>query len=84
MYSRYGIAFDEKSEWCFDNDTARNVVIFGVDNSSSSNRIMSSSTEFKEVSLNANVYDFLVNYKSIDKSDILNIRNNLMTKNNIK
>ena len=30
------------------------------------------------------MYEFLVNYKSIDKSDILNIHSNLMTKNNIK
>ena len=28
-----GIAFDGKSYWSFDNDTARNVIIFGVDNS---------------------------------------------------
>ena len=35
MYSGYGITFDGKGEWSFDNDTARNAVIFGVDNSSS-------------------------------------------------
>ena len=28
-----GIAFDGKRYWSFDNDTARNVIIFGVDNS---------------------------------------------------
>ena len=28
--------FDGKSEWGFGNDYARNVIIFGVDNSSSS------------------------------------------------
>ena len=32
-----------------------------------------SNTEFREVSFNGNVYDFSVNYNSIDKSDILNI-----------
>ena len=33
-----------------------------------------------EISLNGNVYDFLIDYKS----DILNIHKYLMTKNNIK
>ena len=32
-----------------------------------------STTEFKEVSLNWNVFHFSVSYNSIDKSDILNI-----------
>ena len=32
--SGYGIAFDGKSYWNFGNDSARNVVIFGVENSS--------------------------------------------------
>ena len=36
MYSGYGKAFDGKDEWSFDNGTAINVIIFGVDNSSSS------------------------------------------------
>ena len=36
------------------------------------------------LSLNRNVYDFSVDYISIDKSDILNIHKYLMTKNNIK
>ena len=35
-YSRYGITLVSASWWSFDNDTARNVIIFGVDNSSSS------------------------------------------------
>ena len=35
-YIRQGIAFDGKCYWSFDNDYARNVVIFGFDNSSSS------------------------------------------------
>ena len=43
-----------------------------------------SATESREVSLNGNVYVFVVNYKSIDISDILNIHKNLMTKNNIE
>ena len=34
--------------------------------------------------LSGNVYNFSVNYHSIDKSDILNIHKYLMTKNNIK
>ena len=34
--SSYGIAFDGKGKWSFGNDFARNVIIFGVDNSSSS------------------------------------------------
>ena len=36
---------------------------------------ISKSTESGEVSLNGNVYDFSVDYNSIDKYDILNIRN---------
>ena len=35
LYSGYGITFDSAGFWSFDNDTARNVIIFGVDNSSS-------------------------------------------------
>ena len=30
-YNGWGIAFDGKGFWSFDNDTARNVIIFGVD-----------------------------------------------------
>ena len=36
MYSGYGITFVIASEWSFHNGTARNVIIFGVDNSSPS------------------------------------------------
>ena len=36
VYSRYGITFDSGDSWSFDNDFARNVIIFGVDNSSPS------------------------------------------------
>ena len=36
MYSGYGITFDGGGSWSFDNDTARNVIISGVDSSSSS------------------------------------------------
>ena len=36
VYGRYGIAFDGKGEWRHGNDYARNVIDFGVDNSSSS------------------------------------------------
>ena len=35
MYRGYGLAFDGNGEWSFDNDFARNNIIFGVDNSSS-------------------------------------------------
>ena len=35
-YNDWRIAFDRKGFWSFDNDTVRNVVIFGVNNSSSS------------------------------------------------
>ena len=34
--SGYGIEFDGKVKWSFGNDDARNVMTFGVDNSSSS------------------------------------------------
>ena len=43
-----------------------------------------SATESREVSLNGDLYDFSVDYNSIDKYDILIIHNYLMTKNNIK
>ena len=36
VYTGYGIAFDGVDLWSFGNDFARNVTIFGVDNSSSS------------------------------------------------
>ena len=36
MYIGYGIAFDEKNKTSFGSDFARNVIIFVVDNSSSS------------------------------------------------
>ena len=36
MYSGYGVTFGSASSWSFDNNTARNVTIFSVDNSSSS------------------------------------------------
>ena len=36
VYSDYVIAFDRKVTWSFGHDYARNVVIFNVDNSSSS------------------------------------------------
>ena len=39
--------------------------------------------ESTEVSLNRNTYNFLVDYNSIDKSDILNIHKYLMNKNDI-
>ena len=41
-----------------------------------------SALESREGYLNGNVYDFLVNYNYIDKSDILNIHRCLMIKNN--
>ena len=36
VYSRYGIKLDSASSWSFSNDFARNVMIFGDDDSSSS------------------------------------------------
>ena len=33
MYSSYGIEFDWKGEWSFDNEYARNVITFAVGNS---------------------------------------------------
>ena len=34
MYSGYGVTFDSAGSWSINNDTAKNVIIFGVDNSS--------------------------------------------------
>ena len=166
VYGGYGIAFDEGDWWSFDNGTARNVILFGVDNSSSShvdnlknnflilslgqtfgingsfgspqkqfsinfnkaNTIFCSSlryntdnsylfvngkeiikfkaddknvnvltrfclgsicdgfsaTESREVPLNGNLYNLSVDYNFSDKSDILNIYKNLMSKYNKK
>ena len=36
MYSSNGITFDIAGSWSFYNDIARNIISFGVDNSSSS------------------------------------------------
>ena len=36
MYSDNGIVFDGKDSWSFNDDFARNAIIFGVDNSPSS------------------------------------------------
>ena len=36
MYSGCGITFDSAGSWSFDNDLARNVITFGVNNSLSS------------------------------------------------
>ena len=41
-------------------------------------------TESGEVSLGAKVYDFSVDYNTIDKSDILDIHKYFMVKNNMK
>ena len=41
-------------------------------------------TDSTKVSLKGNVYDFLVDYKVIDKFDILNIHKYLMVKNSTK
>ena len=43
-----------------------------------------SNTESREASLNGNVYDFSVDFNSIDKSNILNIYKYLMTENSVK
>ena len=43
-----------------------------------------SATESREVFLNRNVYEFSVDYNSIDKCDIMNIHKYLMSRNNIK
>ena len=36
LYRGYGITFDSAGSWSFNSNTARNVIIFAVDNSSSS------------------------------------------------
>ena len=36
VYSGYGLTFDGATFWSFDNDTHRDLMDFGVDNSSSS------------------------------------------------
>ena len=36
VYSGYGITFDSGASWSFSNGTARNVIILGFDNNSSS------------------------------------------------
>ena len=41
-------------------------------------------TESREVSLKGSVHDFSIDYNAIDKSDMLNIYENLMVKDDIK
>ena len=166
VYSGYGIAFDGSRSWNFDISYTRNVLIFGIDNSSSSptdnrknnilvlgeaptygisgnfgspennfsinfnkaktnfclslhynydNSYLSvnrkeifkfkadnknvyfltqfhlgsisngfSTTESTEIFLKGNVYDFSIDYRDIDRTDILNIHYYSMVKNNIK
>ena len=36
MYNSYGITFDGRGKWSFGNDCAKNILVFGVDDSSSS------------------------------------------------
>ena len=36
VYSGYGMTFDRADSWSFDNDIAESVIVFGVDNNSSS------------------------------------------------
>ena len=36
VYSGYGMTFDSAGSWNFDNSTNRNVILFGIDNNSSS------------------------------------------------
>ena len=43
-----------------------------------------SAKESREISSGENVYDFSVNYNSIDKSDMLNIYKHLITNKSIK
>ena len=43
-----------------------------------------SATKSREISLNENVYDFSVDYNSIDKSDTLSIHKYLIIKSNMK
>ena len=43
-----------------------------------------SATETREIILNENVYDFSVDYNSLDNSEILSVHEYLMIKNNIK
>ena len=78
VYSSYGITFDSSGSQSFDNDEARNVIIIGVDNSSSSH-----ADNRKNNFLVLGEGPTFGTDKSIDKSDILNIYKYLMTKNNI-
>ena len=55
VYSRYRITFDNAGSWSFDDDTARIVIIFAVDNSSSShsdNHKNNSSVQSKTFEIN--------------------------------
>ena len=48
VYSGYGIVFDGKGSWGLNNDSARNVIIFGVDNSSFKCVISGIQLDYKE------------------------------------
>ena len=36
VYSGYGIIFDSVYSWSFNNETTRNIIVFGIENSSPS------------------------------------------------
>ena len=48
-YDVPGITFDRKNFWNFDNGSVRNVIIFGVDNSSSPHNIDNPKNNFLEL-----------------------------------
>ena len=81
VYSSYGIAFNGKGSWSFNENFARNVIIFGVGNSSSYHKF--DRVDIEEVSFKGDAHDVSVNYDAIDKSNILNIHKYLMIKNSI-
>ena len=56
MNSGYGITFDSGSSWNFNNGIARNVIIFGVDSSSSSH-VVDRKNIFFNISFKSNLWN---------------------------
>ena len=68
-YSGYGTAFDGKGSWSFNDDFAGNIIIFGVDNSSSSHTF--------NLSINISIknhaqyfFNGIIDIKNFDPNDI--------------
>ena len=75
VYSRYGITFDSKGSCSFDIGTARNVIVFGVDSSSSSH-VDNRKSNFLILGLGP-TYEINGNFDSAEKKFSINFTNQM-------